>query len=489
MIIKQFENNPDLVNALSNHFPEAYFAILDKNLTLKYTSGPKASKLQSFIGQSFTCASTVYGPNALQMVLSQYRAALDGVALRFDVVNNGEFEHHSVTPVLGDSGFVDNILCVVENVTEQRKSLAALRASEAHLKVATALAKIGYWELDVETMTFTFNDQFIEMLKVTKEELGGNKVPAEVYAQRFLLAEDMPMIQSETQMAIDTDDPNFSRYIEHRLVDGEGNIGYLGVRYIVVKDESGKTVKTVGANQDITKRKLAEQSMRQLLDKTSHQNKRLKDFSFMTSHNIRSSVANLMGLTQLITDDPDNREYITMLCTTVKELDNTVTNINKLLNFERSCDSELDQNCQVKSAIQRFMDLNVALIQQTQADIHICIPDDLYINCVPAYLDSIFHNIISNAIKYGIDESSKKIEIGVIEAPVRAVYIQDFGPGMDLNRYGDKLFKLGVRLNNDGDGLGLGLYMTRHQIESMGGSIRVFSEPGKGTRFEIFWGK
>jgi signal transduction histidine kinase len=95
---------------------------------------------------------------------------------------------------------------------------------------------------------------------------------------------------------------------------------------------------------------------------------------------------------------------------------------------------------------------------------------------------------MSNAIKYGTSEISKVIEVGVVQADSPAIYIRDFGGGIDLRRFGNQMFKPGKRFHANRDGQGLGLYMTKHQIESAGGSITVESEPNKGATFTVYFG-
>lgn len=373
-------------------------------------------------------------------------------------------------------------------MNEQKQSLKVMKEGEAHLKIAIQLAKIGYWELDIDTLTFTFNDLFLEILKVTPEHLGGYSIPVQRYADEFLFDEDGPMLAEETRLAVESSDPNFSRYVEHRFIDGNGKTGYLAVRFFAVKDESGRVVKTIGANQDITERKLAEQRLKELLDKTTYQNARLKDFSFMTSHNIRSSVANLVGLSQLLKDDPGNLTYIDMLGITVNELDNTVKNVSTLLNFESTSDSEARVDCNVQSVVDRFIELNAACIEEKGIHIVSLLPSELSVNYVPAYIDSVIHNLISNAIKYGTTVASTKIEVGQVEGKFPTIYVRDYGSGIDLDKYGEKIFSLGSRFHASNDGQGLGLYMTRHQIESAGGSITVESTLNVGTTFTVCFG-
>jgi PAS domain S-box-containing protein len=62
---------------------------------------------------------------------------------------------------------------------------------------------------------------------------------------------------------LETDDPNFHRYLEHRMLYANGSVGHMAVRFFVVKDSQGKTIKTYGINQDITERKRAEEVLRE----------------------------------------------------------------------------------------------------------------------------------------------------------------------------------------------------------------------------------
>lgn len=496
-VVHDLQKNTVLLTALANNFPDSYISVFNRNLVLDFIAGPAMCEfgsnhytdpVKSLIGCPLTQVFADYDPSTLATIIDRYRFALRGEPVEFDVTDSGECQHHSVTPIVDQCGAVEQILCFVQNVTEQRRSLYALKESEAHLKVATQLAKIGYWELDIKSLIFTFNDQFLDILKITPDFLGGYCISAQRYADEFLYDEDRSLIQEETQQAINTKDPNFSRYIEHRFIDGNGKSGYLGVRYFVVKDEFGHTVKTIGANQDITERKSAEQALKALLDKTTDQNRRLKDFSFMTSHNIRSSVANLLGLSQMLKDEPANLNYIDMLGATVNELDKTVKNINTLLNFERSLSSDIRVDCNIQSALDRFIELNATWIEKNGVEIISLLPSDMSVSCVPAYIDSIVHNLISNAIKYGVTQTSKRIEVGGNFSDFPAMFVRDFGKGIDLEKHGDKLFKLGRRFHSHNDGQGLGLYMTKHQIESAGGRITVASAPDLGTTFTVYFG-
>lgn len=227
--------------------------------------------------------------------------------------------------------------------------------------------------------------------------------------------------------------------------------------------------------------------LEQLLEKTTDQNERLREFSFMTSHNIRASVANLLALNEMIKAEPDNREYLQMLEVTTKKLDTTISNINHLLNFEKEVNQKEKVNCNLLETIERVIDLNNQIIKKHGVRVDVDVPNHIGVKAIPAHLDSIFHNLLTNAIKYGTTDTSKRILINaILNKQTTVISIQDFGLGIDLDRFKDKLFKLGARLHiNSAEGQGLGLYMTKNQIEGLGGHIEVNSEVGKGTTFKV----
>jgi GAF domain-containing protein/PAS domain-containing protein len=139
-----------------------------------------------------------------------------------------------------------------------QQELVERKRTEEALTGVLLSARMGYWELDLASMTFTFNDEFYAMLRTTAEAEGGYLMPVERYAQKFAHPDDTHLVADETMKAIQTTDPNYNSRLEHRFYYANGEMGYLSVTISVVKDENGKTIKTRGANQDITERKRAE---------------------------------------------------------------------------------------------------------------------------------------------------------------------------------------------------------------------------------------
>jgi signal transduction histidine kinase len=102
------------------------------------------------------------------------------------------------------------------------------------------------------------------------------------------------------------------------------------------------------------------------------------------------------------------------------------------------------------------------------------------------YLYSIFYNLISNSVKYRRPdiETFIKVESHRIKNMLQLVFT-DNGMGIDLEKNRDQVFGLYRRFHPDIEGKGMGLYMVKTQVETLGGKIYIHSEENKGTRFTI----
>ena len=101
-------------------------------------------------------------------------------------------------------------------------------------------------------------------------------------------------------------------------------------------------------------------------------------------------------------------------------------------------------------------------------------------------MHSIFFNLIFNSIKYRQLDTTPviKIKSELIEGKIK-ISFKDNGIGIDLTKYGDKIFGLYKRFHFHVEGKGIGLFMVKTQIETLGGTIGVESKQGEGTGFII----
>ncbi len=138
---------------------------------------------------------------------------------------------------------------------DRKRSEAAL---ETQLLNALKIAAAGHWEYDVVEDRFTFNDNFYEVFRTTAAEVGGYNLTAEEYVRRFVHPDDAGLITKLIAVGRETPGVRQATELQHRILYPNGEVGYVAVRMVIVRDKSGQAVTVYGVNQDITRYKLAE---------------------------------------------------------------------------------------------------------------------------------------------------------------------------------------------------------------------------------------
>lgn len=156
----------------------------------------------------------------------------------------------------------------IANAIERKRAEAALRRSEAQLAETMRITHLGNWEYDLASDSFTFTDQFYGMLRTSAEREGGYNMRWKDYALKFIHPGDVSIVERELRKAVESPDPHYEQQLDHRAIMGDGQAGYVTMRLRVIKDPQNRTVKTYGANLDITERKRAEIELQAALAET-----------------------------------------------------------------------------------------------------------------------------------------------------------------------------------------------------------------------------
>ncbi|NNE75841.1 MAG: HAMP domain-containing histidine kinase [Pricia sp.] len=129
-----------------------------------------------------------------------------------------------------------------------------------------------------------------------------------------------------------------------------------------------------------------------------------------------------------------------------------------------------------------------AFLKNSNTNIINTISDTEEVKVVPAYIESILMNFFTNAVKYKDPNRNPIIKLSASKSNgYTLLSIADNGLGIDLEKYGDKLFGMYKTFHTHADARGMGLYITKNQIEAMNGKITVSSEVGTGTTFNIYF--
>ncbi|MNR95661.1 Blue-light-activated protein [compost metagenome] len=253
-------------------------------------------------------------------------------------------------------------------------------------------------------------------------------------------------------------------------------------------DNQNNLINFVGVGRDITIKKEKELQLKKLLDVTSDQNKKLLNFSHIVSHNIRSHASNLSMVLDLMeqTVDPDEKiSYISLFKEGTEKLSETIEYLNEIITIQKNTNITKTR-IRLKDEIEKTKRALSLAIRESQIKIVHSIPDDFTVLAIPAYLDSILLNLLTNAIKYKSPERQAVLEIDhETDGNYTFINFKDNGLGIDLEKNGHKIFGMYKTFHGNEDAKGIGLFITKNQLKAMGGKIDVESKVGIGSTFKV----
>ncbi|WAC01453.1 HAMP domain-containing sensor histidine kinase [Lacinutrix neustonica] len=219
------------------------------------------------------------------------------------------------------------------------------------------------------------------------------------------------------------------------------------------------------------------------------QNDKLKDFAHIATHDIRTHVGNLGSIMEFLEEELsvlENNENFAMLKVSLENLQETLEHLNEIRK-ERLEQIEALEALSIFDYVSHAIYNVNALAKRNACQILNHTNSTLEVLAVPAYLDSIILNFLTNAIKYKSPRRDCIIEIStVLHGEFVVLKIQDNGLGMDLKNNKHKLFTVNGTFHEHKDSRGVGLFITKNHIESIGGKIEVNSTVDQGTCFAIY---
>jgi PAS domain S-box-containing protein len=245
----------------------------------------------------------------------------------------------------------------------------------------------------------------------------------------------------------------------------------------------------VSIQRDVSEEKKQEKEKEQLIRELTQNNKDLKQFSYITSHNLRAPLSNLTGLLNLIEDipieNPELKEIIGGFSKSTHLLNETINDLIKVINIKDNSSIQKEA-VSLKEVFENVFNQLSFQIESHQPIIKTNFENVSFLNANKAYLESILLNLLTNAIKYKAENRKLKINITTRKVNNSVVLVfNDNGIGIDLERNKGKVFGLYQRFHNYPDSKGLGLYLVKSQVETMGGTISIESEINKGTTFTL----
>ncbi len=275
---------------------------------------------------------------------------------------------------------------------------------------------------------------------------------------------------------------------EERIEKADGTLQWLSWEFSPWYTDENEVGGIIIHTSDITKIK-REEELKSLLAVAEDQNKRLRNFAHIVSHNLKSHSGNFeMLLDLLIQENPDmgDHEIIKLFKTASEHLTETISHLNEVVLMNTSVDENLI-GLNLYEAANKTIESVSAIATETEVILNNNIPFDLEVMGIQAYLDSILLNLITNGIKYSSKERESYVVLNAyVEGTFVVLEVADNGLGIDLKKHRAKLFGMYKTFHHNKDARGIGLFITKNQIEAIGGKIEVESKVDVGTTFKIY---
>ncbi|MDJ1485799.1 7TM diverse intracellular signaling domain-containing protein [Cytophagaceae bacterium YF14B1] len=232
--------------------------------------------------------------------------------------------------------------------------------------------------------------------------------------------------------------------------------------------------------------------LKNTIESLIQQNQDLHQFSYILSHNLRSPIARIKGLTTIFNkedmNDPFNLELLGYLQQCADNLDLIIHDLSHIITIRKNLNT-IKEEINLYDLFDTVTKGLTTEIEQANAKIIADFSSKEVVYSVKSYLHSILYNLISNAIKYRSPDRIPSIHVKVLtDNTYTCLIVKDNGLGIDLNIVTEQqIFGFYKRVHSHVDGKGLGLYLVKTQVETLQGKVEVESMPDQGSTFKVYF--
>jgi PAS domain S-box-containing protein len=406
---------------------------------------------------------------------------------------------------IGQAEFKDGtcirLFGILQDITEIKMSQQALNKANEELNAIFNAGPISIIGTNTEGVITHFNRGAEMQLQYAAEEMIGLNTPEIIHLKKEVIDRG-----DELSAIYGREIRGFDAFVElakqgkfesrkWTYVRKDGSTYPVQLIVTALKDEKGDITGFLGLGTDISEmvknqQKLVKTKNQQekLTERLTVQNKQLATFAHITSHNLRAPISNLSSLLNLYKiseDEIDKNILFEKFETVIIHLSSTLNTLVDSLKISENNNKE-QENLSFKEIFEKTKEIITGQIIETGAKIESDFskaPDILYNR---TYLDSIMLNLLTNALKYRSLDRVAEISIKTErENDHVRLSVSDNGLGIDLEKHGHKLFGLNKTFHRHSDAKGVGLYITKTQIDSMGGTISATSKVNQGTVFTV----
>jgi PAS domain S-box-containing protein len=431
-------------------------------------------------------------PGDMERSLENARRLLEGKAASFDteerlLCKDGReaWVHLNVVMIRDGEGKPLHFVGDVVDVTERRRAAEALRGSEQKYRALVENTKDVAYSTDAEGR-LTFLGPQAARYGIDPDEAVSRSL------LEFVAPEDRERIAGEFQRTMTTGE-EFPT--EFRIVGADGREHWFEDEGRVLRNASGEAIGVSGALRDVTERKQLEDQFRQ-----AQKLEAVGRLAGGVAHDFNNMLGAIIGYADLILPVLEERDPLRSDIEHIKNAADRAAGLTRqLLAFSR------------KQALEpRVLGLNDVIVNLEKM-LHRLIGEDIELRTAlaedlgrvkadPGQVDQVIMNLAVNArdampeggmltietANVELDEEYARSHVGVKSGPYVMLAVSDTGCGMD-EATRSRIFEPFFTTKEVGKGTGLGLSTVYGIVKQSGGNIWVYSEPGKGTTFKLYF--
>jgi len=384
----------------------------------------------------------------------------------------------TVSPIRDSKGNITGASKIARNISDKKKAEDIIKNNEKRFRSLLQNSNDGLTLMTVEGIMLEISPAGQKITGFAEAEMVG-------HARFDLIHPDD--LNHVTQAFINViENPSITENFEYRTLTSDGTYKWLDACcQNMLQDPAVGAI--VINYRDITERKNQELEREKLIKTLNQKNNDLRNFSYITSHNLKAPLSNLMGFLELLEDipieDPTLRNILEGFGASTAQLNHTINDLVRIL-IIRDNHSIEQQELSFGKVFAKVKGQLSNQINEVQPRIKTDFSNAPTVFFNETYLESIFLNLLTNAIKYRSYDRPLEINVSTqTSGNTIELRFTDNGIGIDTELHKSKLFGLYQRFHNRPDSKGLGLYLIKSQMESLQGSIAVESTVDIGTTF------
>ena len=393
---------------------------------------------------------------------------------------NGKYKEFVCTTNNGLSVKLDDNSKFIFFNKRKFKTNKKVKKNKFYYKETAEMTKTGSWYIDFLKKKSYWDQQSRRILEYPEDY-----IPSLKHAARYYPKEHHELAK-KTFLNCAIHGKRFD--VEIKMLTNKGQEFWVRALGKPVYNNYKDIIGIRGVFQDIDATKTKEITLKKTSNIIASQNKRLFNFAHIVSHNLRSHSSNLTLISELIDTFESVEEKLDLLSNIkaiASSLNDTIEHLNEVVTIQTSTNKSKSL-ISFDDILNQVINSIGQLIARENTTINANFKDLESIYYIPAYLESIFLNLITNAIKYRHPDRSPVIIIKTkFENSESILEISDNGLGIDMQKFGGKIFGMYETFHHNNDATGIGLFITKNQIEALNGHISVQSEVNVGTTFTI----